>query len=253
MAAAVLLALVGGLLVLYRVGLPPQNRQYSVGVATIDAIVDTPRSQVVDLAGTQGTDIASLAARASLLASLVAVSPIREEVATRAGIPPQRLIGLPPVRPGPESRRPRPVSGATIAIDDPEANILRPSVPFLAAGDNPIIEIEAQAPDAAAAARLATAALVALQAYLERVATADGVPANRRLVLQQFAPAAASTQRRGPSSFVAVLIGLGVLGVGCAGIVIATTLRTSLRAASDLRRTAAADPSAGQVRVVDQC
>ena len=61
----------------YRISLAPpklESRQYHVGVASARVLVDTPDSQVVDL-NPKGAD--ALSSRASLLANLMASSPVK--------------------------------------------------------------------------------------------------------------------------------------------------------------------------------
>ena len=74
------------------------SRQYQVAAGTAMALVDSPSSQVVDLGGEEevGVDISSLSSRATLLASLMTSSPMKEEIAASAGIPPNRLIAISP-------------------------------------------------------------------------------------------------------------------------------------------------------------
>src|SRR3954453_9015953 len=91
---AALIAVLVGLGVAYRIGFPAklERRPYHVGLGTVTALFDTPSSQVVDLGGKTGADIATLAARAQLLASLMTISPIKDEIASRAGVASDKLI-----------------------------------------------------------------------------------------------------------------------------------------------------------------
>src|SRR4051794_5329208 len=100
-----------------------QSRSYTVGVASATAMVDTPRSQVVDLGGQAGADPGTLSARAALLANLMTDAPIKDQTAKRAAIPARRL--LTPDVPGAG------VGAETTSGDgasDPKAIILRTSV-----------------------------------------------------------------------------------------------------------------------------
>ena len=95
---AALIAVLVGLAVAYRIGFPAklESRRYDVGLGTVTALVDTPSSQIVDLGGKTGADIGTLSARASLLANLMTSSPIKDEIASRAGVAPDKLIALSP-------------------------------------------------------------------------------------------------------------------------------------------------------------
>jgi len=77
------------------------GRGYTVERAATDILVDTPRSQAVDI-GTRGEEAAAvpqidtLATRARLLGNLMASGSIERAVAERAGVDPGRLIVVPP-------------------------------------------------------------------------------------------------------------------------------------------------------------
>src|SRR5690606_13982689 len=93
------LALAVLILMLYRVtpGLPPQveSRQYQVGIASGAVLIDSQLSQTVDLGGADEdieVDVASLAARARLLANLLVTRPLRDDIARMSGVAPNRLI-----------------------------------------------------------------------------------------------------------------------------------------------------------------
>src|SRR5689334_10983994 len=79
------LALVAGLLVAYRPGLPPESRKYEVGVAGARILVDTPDSQVVAIAGP--SPAGDLGGHTSLLAQLMAEGDAKAAIARRAGVP----------------------------------------------------------------------------------------------------------------------------------------------------------------------
>src|SRR5262245_3315046 len=93
----VVLAITAQLLILYNVtpGLPPtfETRQYEVGVASGAVLIDSQSSQSVDLGTTEvEVDVGSLSARAKLLANLLVTRPLRDEIATAAGVAPDKLL-----------------------------------------------------------------------------------------------------------------------------------------------------------------
>ncbi|HEV2874511.1 MAG TPA: hypothetical protein VGW14_05125 [Thermoleophilaceae bacterium] len=237
---AALLALLVGVSTGYRIGLPPslESRQHEVGIASATALVDTPSSHVADLGGRTGTDVATLSARASLLASLVTSSPLKGEIARRAGVPLDRLVASPPATVGPAASPAPHVSGASIKASDPRAHVLRTDVPALESGTMPIITVDTQAPDQRQAARLANEAVSVLKAHVESVAALDRVPAARRVAVTQLGPARAATVSRGPRALYGFLIALGVFGLGCAAILGVSRLSTAWRRASDDERMA---------------
>jgi hypothetical protein len=224
-------ALLIGVLMTYRISFPPdvQSRQYQVGIASARALVDTPSSQVVDL-GRTGADIATLSSRANLLASLMTSSPIKDEIGKRAGVPDGLLVTPPPRIVGPGAANPpADVSGAVISASDRRAYVLRATVPTLEAGEIPIIAIDARAPDAKAAGRLADAAITVLQGHLESVAGTEGVPERRRITVRELGAARFRSETRGPSRILAGFATIFVFLVGCALVVTVTRLARSWR------------------------
>ena len=124
-----------------------------------------PSSQIVDLGGKTGADIGTLSARASLLASLMTSSPIKDEIASRAGVSPDELIAVSPAAAAPGAAAAG-ASGRPVKTADPKANILTAKIPNLKSGEIPIIAVTTQAPDEDAAARLANESVGVLQAHL---------------------------------------------------------------------------------------
>jgi hypothetical protein len=230
---AALIAVLVGLGVAYRIGFPAklESRQYHVGLGTVTALVDTPSSQVVDLGGKTGADIATLAARAQLLASLMTSSPIKDEIASRAGVAPDKLIAQSAAGDVPGAA---PSDGASVSMGDPKANILNARIPNLESGDVPIIAVNTQAPDAAVAARLANESIAVLKEHLQTVAGIDKVPDARRVVVTQLGRARASEEARGPSQLMALGAGLFVFILGCLAILGIVALVSGWRRAAQL-------------------
>src|SRR4051812_44616351 len=87
------LALLAGFAVLYKISFPShlESRKYEVGVASARILVDTPNSQVVEVAP-KGSD--SLGVRANLLASLMVDGVVKEAIAKRAGLDPNKLVSI---------------------------------------------------------------------------------------------------------------------------------------------------------------
>lgn len=226
-AVAALAAIAVGLTMSYRVGFPPrlESRSHTVGTASVLALVDTPRSQVVNLSPSTRGAIAMLSARAQLLAALMVTSPIREEMARGAGIEPGELITMRPSTLVDRRRRVPPPQLSSVSGEDPDAHILHVAVNPLPEGEHPIITVDTRAPDAAAAHRLAGQAIQSLKAHLDGEARAGGVPANRRLVLRQLSPPEATTVRVEPSKLFVVAAALIVFALGCAVAVLASRLR----------------------------
>ena len=80
-----------GYLLAFEASFPPKSRSYTVGQARARILVDTPDSQVVEVAP-KGTE--TLGTRASLLANLMVEGEVKASIAARAGLPPKRLIAF---------------------------------------------------------------------------------------------------------------------------------------------------------------
>lgn len=238
-AAVALIAVVIGGLIAYRAGVPPQRRQYEIGVATARALVDTPSSQVADLGiAKEGTDPVSLPTRAALLANLLTTSPLREEIAERSGVSPDRLIAVADTPTDfPQQKKAPLTSGATVSADDSSASVLTVHTD----AELPFITVDSQAPNARTAARLADDAIDVLEEHLATVVNDEGVPATRRLVVKKLGAAGAATETRGPSRMVALIVAFVLFGVGCALVVGGSALAREWRRASAFER-ALGDP-----------
>jgi hypothetical protein len=235
------LAITAGISVAYSFSPPSslQSRQYDVALGSATALVDSPSSQVVDLGGSETVraDIGSLSARATLLASVMTSSPLKDEIAARAGVPPQRLIAISPATASP-------IDGAASAqpkIAGRGIYVLKATVPALSSGQVPLIAIETQAPESEQAARLADAAISVLQKHLESTAATDNVPSERRLIVSQLGPGRAEVETRGPGKEMAAVATLAVFGLGCGAILALVALIGGWREASEWERMPVSD------------
>src|SRR4051794_4812749 len=151
-AAVGVVAVLDGVSIVYHIAPPSTftSRQHELGIASVAALIDTPTSQVVDLGGPDSTHAGMLAGRASLLASLMTSSPIKDEIAKRAGVDPRELIAIPPPSAGTAVPPAPGLTGASVSESDPRAHVIRASVPTLQSGDMPLVQVETQAPDAEA-------------------------------------------------------------------------------------------------------
>ena len=156
--AIAFLAVAVGFLLVYRVSLPPESRSFTVGVAKARILVDTPRSQVIEVTP-KGAE--TLGTRASVLANLMVDGQVKESIARHAGLRPKQLVAG--VQPADDA-----AIGA--AQSSPDSHVLTAAVLInhdLELVELPIIEVGAQAPTAARAAKLANAAAKGLNEYLD--------------------------------------------------------------------------------------
>ena len=261
-AVGLALALFLGIVMAYRVtpGFPPtfKSRQYEVGIASAAVLVDSRSSQVVDVGGgPTRPNVDQLSIRARLLANLMATSPLKDEIAARAGVHSGWLIGHAPTEGGPISSRVPEGPSASISESDPRASVLRLYVNETL----PIITADTRARDAATAARIASSSIVELQRYLNAATAANRLPDDRTLVLSRLGPAKSGVETQGHGPLLGLLLFVFVFGLWCAAIIAGSGLARAWRqAAEDSAAEAAArapiappppPPAAPQERAVE--
>jgi hypothetical protein len=223
-ALAFFVALVAGIAVAYRISFPPklESRSYGVGVATSRIFIDTPSSQVVEVSPKGGD---TLGTRAGLIASLMVDGTVKASIARRAGLQPQQFDAI--------SDSAAETSPA-VGLPSARSRVLRTKVVTNVAGNElPIIQIEAQAADASAAAKLAEAAVSGLRDYLNSKAALQRVPDAKRLQVDGLGAPQARNVTRGPRKLFALVAAMFVFLGGCGAIVLFSTLARAWRAASE--------------------
>lgn len=200
------------------------SRSYNVGEATAQVLVDTPQSQVVGDSSSMspggGLTLETLGTQASLLAGLMVQGPIKTDIAQRAGLNPNRLIGSSAAVTVPADSGSA-VGPSSVSIPSgPDVFALTTQILTDSAGQNtlPIIQINTQAPDRSEAIRLANAAVAGLQAFIRSTGVAERIGIADRLSITNGGVSEATTETRGPSLLVGALVALGVLLLGCAAI-----------------------------------
>jgi hypothetical protein len=225
------------LILAFKVSLPFtfQSRSYEVGIASTTALVDTPTSQVVDLGDSNDNSAGALTGRAALIASLLSTSPLKDEIAKKAGIAPDTLIAGAPGATTPSGETNAPVG--SISPKDRRASFLdvQPSEGL------PILMVAVQAPDVATASRLSNGAIEVLQTHLSSLAGVDGVPAGRRLVVKQLGAARVGAAQRGPSRVLAAVAGIFLFTLVCAAILVVEWLARNWKRAEALERLSPTD------------
>jgi hypothetical protein len=220
-----IVALLVGLLIMYQATFPPKSRQHSVGVATTSILVDTPSSAVVDVAP-KGSD--TLGVRANVLASVMVDGDVKAEIARAAGLNPADIAGVAksggsngPVTTPASPKDPYAPTLTTQVLTDNTQDAL------------PIIQVQAQAQDAATATKLANAAVAGLRNYLSTKAAAERIPDAQRLQVNGLGVSQAHTVSQGPSKIVAVLAMIVVFVLGCFAILGVVALIRNWRAADE--------------------
>lgn len=219
-----LVAFLLAMLVAFRPGLPPKSRAYRVGEGHLQILVDTPASQVVDVAS---ADPAALGGRAGLLATLMVGGDVKQTIAAAAKLRPQQLIAV-------SSSSTAPTTTSASAVSNPLAYVLKTSVVSTDVGDQlPIIEIDTQAPDARSAAALANAAATGLTQYLDARANREGVPQRKRLQVRSVGVAQARDVVKGSGKLIAAGVAVVVFGLLCGSMLLLIAVKRSWRALDD--------------------
>ena len=234
-------ALLAGVFATHTMSFPPKSKSYDVGVATAQILVDTPRSQVVgdssSISAAGAQTLGTLGVQANLLAGVMVEGPIKADIAQRAGLKPNQLVGSSAAVSVPSASGSGSTSAASSVSIPSGQNVYALTTQILtdSAGQNalPIIEIDAQAPDEAKAVRLANAAVAGLQDFVNSEAAVEKIPDGERLSIASLGISQAGTQTHGPSQIIGVLVALVVLLLGFASIHWIKAVIRGLRRASE--------------------
>jgi len=214
-----LAAIAIGVALAYGVTLAPPglgSREQPAAHATTRVLVDMPSSLLVN---TPGNRADTTATRGLLLADLALSDPVKATIARSAGIEPGQLRIITPSL----SDAPRP----NVLTDRTVAAAKAAGVPYVlrldADGRLPIVWVDATAPSAASAKRLAAAATAGL-----RSVAGEG---EDRVVVDQLAAPQAEPGPAGSESVRAVLAAAFIFCLLCGCIVVAAGLSARRRAA----------------------
>jgi hypothetical protein len=210
---------------------PPELTPRALDLATASAqvVVDTPRSSVVDLR--QATyDILPLKNRAVLIGTLMASQAVRADIARRAGLPTDRLQVVAPRTP----QQPRPVeqSGAKKGPGDLLASTDQFRLDVQANPTVPLLSIDAQAPTAPEAQRLANAAVAGLGDYMNRVSASDSTPGTQQVRLRRLGTTKGTVINTGIRLQAVFVVFAIVFALACAATVLIDRVRRGWRLAS---------------------
>lgn len=240
-AVTAVLAVAVGVLLAFRVSVSPpklESRQYTIGVASASALVDTPSSQVVDLGLKASAAGSTLPSRAALLASLLTASPLKEEIAKRAGIDPRLLIATAPAAEvgasGQKAATPL-ATGATVSPKDRRASTIELQTDVTL----PIITVNVTSQDPGRATRLANATVATLEQHVSTMAGQGGVPDDQRLLVKQLGQANAALATRGGSTMLAGGAGIMVFLLGCGAILGFSSMAREWRRTAELEKAGA--------------
>jgi hypothetical protein len=223
-AAVAAFAILIGASLSYHLGFPPKRRNYEVGVASASILVDTPKSQVVEVAP-NGSEM--LASRANVLANLMVDGEMKNAIAQKAGLPVRKILAF----------------SETAAAANPAPPLNAQAYAYTTSiartsdmNELPIIRVQTQAPDVAHALALANAAVAGLGEYLDSKATTESVPDARRLRVRALGTAQGQIGVRGTGRTMGVMLALLTFVVGCGLILTISALVRGWRAASVLEQ-----------------
>jgi hypothetical protein len=227
--AVLVLAIAVGVLVTNKVSLfPPglESRQETVGIASTRVLVDTPGSQVVNV-NPKGSE--TLGERASLLASLMVEGEIKAAIAKRAGLSPKHLLAttestVESANAAPEDARAARVSTASATYSLTTRVLINTDGAQL-----PLVEVEAEAPNTASAAKLADAAVTGLSDALDRKAAEEDTESQDRLTVSPLGSPRIEEATRGPGLPLALAAAIAVFLAGCGAILLAASTSAERR------------------------
>jgi hypothetical protein len=210
---------------------PPgiKGRQLEIAAASTRVLVDSPRSEIIDLR-TDTYAFTSLTTRADLLGNVMASAPVREYIARRANIDPLRIQASTPItanvprnlsEPGSEKR----ASDILRSTDQYRIDIQsNPTVP--------ILNISAQAPNKDAAERLANGAVDGLRDYLAALAVRQGTDPKKQVRLEQLGRARGGVINHGIGLQIALLSFIFVFVLSCCAVLFLSRVRRGWSAAA---------------------
>lgn len=225
---AVVVAGVISLLIAYAIAFglsfPPQSRSYTVGIASARILVDTPNSQVVEVAP-KGSE--TLGSRANVLANLMVDGEVKDAIAREAGLRSEQLVAGSLSTGGAEEQQ---------TLDKSSFSLTTGVVLNSDMAELPIIRVEAQAPDTERAIALADAAVTGLGNYLDSRAKSQRIDDTRRLQVSGLGRAQGHEAARGNGKVAAIAAAVFVFVSGCVAILLISALVKGWRAAAALER-----------------
>lgn len=190
----------------------------TVGVASLDVLVTTPRAAAADL--TASTDPDPVGVRPLLLGALLATPPVEQRMAARAQIARNALTVDPVDLDG------SPLAPSQVALHASQTPAVETShrVEVRAEAGLPILHLRTEAPTPGAARDLALAAVGALRDREPDLAADPRATADAPSILSRLGAASVGTRTTGSTPLLPWAGAILVLGLGAAAIVLADGL-----------------------------
>ncbi len=194
--------------------------------ASVNVIVDTPESSMIDLRQDTGS-ISVLRTRSVLIGTVVASAAVRSAIARRAGVPLETLEVTPPAS--------TPLTGgdgSKVERDGSQRLVQPNSITIRTSETVPLMEIFTRAQTTRTAELLADAAVEETRSYLSRLSGQQRTPATSRIRLVGLGRAEGSVLDEGIGLKTPILVFVFVFGIACASLVSVARLRSDLRQAA---------------------
>lgn len=205
------------------------------GAATVQILVDSPSSELASL--TQNPT--PLISRAAVFAQVMTSQAVVQEIAHAARVPTNRITAQGPYSGGGEALNV--ITPAEARSNQLVAENAPYRLTFLAQQNEPVITASVQAPNAAAAERVANAVYAGVQSYVIGIQQQGHTPEQDKVTLRQLGPAQTSTVNGGSRATLAVAAFLGVLILGLLLILGIESIRRRDRELDSLERDLAAE------------
>jgi hypothetical protein len=213
-----------------------QTRSFKVGVATVEVLVDTPSTQIVDVSPAGAYNLGQTA---NLLSTVMTQGVIREGVITKAGMVPSRFSAF-----SLSSSSSGSGPGAAAETPPPDSSLLKAGSGVMttqtlmdSSGDDlPIIWVQTRAATPAKAVAMANAAVSSLDAYVQSSALDNKIPARLTLHVSALGAPQASVAASGTGPLMAAAAAIGLFGFACLLVLLCSALARGWRVAAALEQ-----------------
>lgn len=225
-AVGVLLALLAGLSIAYRISFAPpalETKSLAIGVADTQILIDRQRSALTDL----DVDLQPLSARASVYTRFMTSLPVREAIADEVGIPVSELFTEAPIQAQVPKAATEPVSAerADQLLGENTQYRLR----FETDTGLPTVKILAEAPTAEDAVRLADGAAAGFTKYVQGIQEQQRIPDLRRAEIRQLGDAQGGLIAEDINVRLAVIVGIASFIGWCLLVLLGSSVARNLR------------------------
>lgn len=215
----IVIAALAAILSAYSFSLSPpglQSRALTVGAASSQILVDSPKSALVD--GASSGTFEALSTRAKIYGEYLSSLAARKQIAKLAGVPPASISSS-----GPFSSATGQNNYENQSSEDRANEILQEGAQsrlvFTGQEGVPILTVDAQAATAARAVDLANASFITLKRYVNSLSV-DGEDVKRGVTVRELGAPEGGTIGSGNDVVLMALAFLAILVLGCAAILV---------------------------------